>query len=67
MAKRKTPAPGEVGVVYVYPGAYGFRYTCRGLDGKVLYDSPYPFRSRRSAQKEIQQRWPGVKVSFETI
>ena len=64
MAK-KIPEADAVAVVYVYPGAYGFRYTCRGHDRRVLYDSPRAFKSRYTARDEIKKRWPQARVSFE--
>ena len=64
--KRVTPGPDEVKIAYVYPGSYGFRYTCRGYDNKVIYDSRYAFRSRHDARDEIKRLWPKARVSFET-
>lgn len=63
--KRKTPEPEDVSYAYVYAGAYGFRYTLRGRDGTVIYDSPTFFRSRYDARKEINRLWPDAPVSFE--
>jgi hypothetical protein len=64
VAKRKTPRPEDVGSANVYAGAYGFRYTLRGLDKKVIYDSPHAFKSRYLAKREILKLWPGTPVSF---
>lgn len=64
--KRTIPEADEVKIVYVYPGAYGFRYTCRDHSQKVIYDSPYSFRSRYDARDEINRYWPKARVSFET-
>lgn len=65
--KRKLPRAEDVSIVYVYPGAFGFRYTCRGWDNKPIYDSPRFFKSRYKARDEILSYWPGVRVSFEVI
>lgn len=67
MPKRDYPHIDEVKIVYVYPGAYGFRYTARGWDNRVIYDSKRFFKSRFAARAAIHRRWPGVRVSFETI
>jgi hypothetical protein len=69
MAKKRrvTPTPDEVKIVYVYPGYMGFRFTARGWDNSVIYDSSMGFKSRHSAREEARRLWPGVKVSFEVI
>lgn len=65
--KRVVPTADEVMIVYVWNSPYGFRYTARGWDNKVLYDSPSAFKSRRKARDEIWRYWPGAQVSFEVI
>lgn len=62
---KSIPTADEVAEVQVYPGSYGFRYTCRGHDKKVIYDSPSFFRNRRAAKEEAKRRWPEARVSFE--
>lgn len=64
--KRTIPEADEVKIVYVYPGSYGFRYTVRDHQQKVIYDSPYAFRSRYDARDEIHRYWPRVRISYET-
>lgn len=49
----------------VYPNAWGFRYTCRNEEGKVVHDSPYVFRSRRDAADQARFYWPQAKVTFD--
>lgn len=65
VTKRKTPAPEEVSYAYGYLGSGGFRYTLRGKDGRVLYDSPRAYRSRYDIKNEVARLWPGIPVSFE--
>lgn len=62
--RRRYPAPSKVSEVLIFPGALGFRYSCRGHDGVTIYDSPRSFRSRFDAKKEIRRRFPHVKVLF---
>lgn len=60
-----TPEKEAVRTVYVYAGAYGFRYSCRDESGKVIYESPQAFRSRYDAREQIKKRWPDAKISME--
>lgn len=59
------PKKGDVKSVLIYSGAYGFRYSCRDADGKVIYEAPHAFRSRYDAREQIKQRWPEAKISME--
>lgn len=59
------PKKDAVHTVYVYTGAYGFRYSCRDAEGKVIYEAPRGFRSRFDAREEIKKRWPEAKISME--
>ena len=51
------PKKEEVAKAHVYTGAYGFRYSLRDDDGKVIWEAPHPFRSRFDAIKEIKTQW----------
>lgn len=51
------PKKEDVASALVYTGAYGFRYSLRDADGKVLYEAPHAFRSRFDAINEIKKRW----------
>lgn len=51
------PKKEDVAKAHVYTGAYGFRYTLRDADGKVIWEAPHAFRSRFDAIEEIKKRW----------
>lgn len=51
------PKKEDVSTAHVYTGAYGFRYSLRDADGKVIWEAPHPFRSRFDAIKELKERW----------
>lgn len=51
------PKKEDVAKALIYSGAYGFRYSLRNADGKVIWEAPHPFRSRFDAKKEIETRW----------
>lgn len=57
--------PTDVSTVYIYAGHGGFRYTCRGADGKVCYDSERSYGSRRKARTDVERYWPNAKVTYE--
>lgn len=61
------PKKDEVANAHVYRGAYGFRYSLRDADGKVIYESSYPLRSRFHAREEIKKRFglSADKISME--
>lgn len=59
------PKKDEVAAALIYSGAYGFRYSLRDADGKVLYEAPRAFRSRYDAREEVKRRWPQAKISME--
>lgn len=59
------PKKEDVTSALVYSGAYGFRYSLRDADGKVIYEAPHPYRSRYDAREEIKKRWPQAKISME--
>lgn len=61
------PKKEDVESALVYTGAYGFRYSLRDADGKVIWEAPHPFRSRYDAIKELKTRWalPITKISTE--
>lgn len=59
------PKKEDVESALVYSGAYGFRYSLRDAEGKVIYEAPHAFRSRFHAREEIKKRWPGAKISME--
>ena len=59
------PKKNEVKSVLVYTGAYGFRYSCRDADGKVIWESPHAFRSRYHAREAIKKSWPEATISME--
>lgn len=61
------PKKEDVASALIYTGAYGFRYSLRDADGKVIYEASYPFRSRFKAKEEIQTRWglANNKISME--
>lgn len=62
---RVKPAKKDVVQVYIYPSPMGFRYTCRDVEGKVVWDSPMAYRSRFDARKAVTASWPHAKVTFE--
>lgn len=59
------PEKEDVKSVLIYTGAYGFRYSCRDADGKVVWEAPHPFRSRYDAREAVKKSWPGAKISME--
>lgn len=61
------PKKDDVASAHVYRGSYGFRYSLRDLDGKVIYECSYPFRSRFHAREEIKKRFglTSDKISME--
>lgn len=59
------PKKEDVASVLIYTGAYGFRFSCRDADGKVIYEAPHAFRSRFHAREEVKKRWPQAKISME--
>ena len=61
------PKKEDVESALVYTGAYGFRYSLRDADGKVIWEAPHPFRSRYDAINELKSRWalPINKISTE--
>ena len=59
------PEKEAVESALIYSGAYGFRYSLRDADGKVIYEAPHPFRSRYHAREEIKKRWPQARISME--
>ena len=61
------PKKEDVVTAHIYTGAYGFRYSLRDVDGKVIWEAPHPFRSRFHAIDELKTRWglPITKISTE--
>ena len=61
------PKKEDVASAHVYTGAYGFRYSLRDVEGKVIWEAPHPFRSRYHAIEEIKKRFglPVNKISTE--
>ena len=62
------PKKEDVASALVYTGAYGFRYSLRDADGKMIYEAPHAFRSRFHAIDEIKKRYglAANKISTET-
>lgn len=58
--------PDDVAEVVIFPSQMGFRYTGRNAEGRVIYDSPRWFRSRKPLKEEIARRWPEARVSYGT-
>lgn len=61
------PNKEEVATALVYSGAYGFRYSLRDVEGKVIYEAPHAFRSRFHAIEQIKKSYglPASKISTE--
>lgn len=51
------PKKEDVAKAHVYTGAYGFRYSLRDVEGKVIWEAPHGFRSRFDAIKQIKSMW----------
>ncbi len=61
------PKKEDVDRALVYSGAYGFRYSLRDVDGKVIWEAPHAFRSRFDAIEQIKKSWglPVNRISTE--
>jgi hypothetical protein len=61
------PKKEDVASALVYSGAYGFRYSLRDAEGKVIYEAPHAFRSRYHAIEQIKKSYglPINKISTE--
>lgn len=61
------PKKEDVATAHVYRGSYGFRYSLRDSEGKVIYENSYPLRTRFDAREEIKKRFSltADKISME--
>jgi len=61
------PKKEDVDTGHVYRGSYGFRYSLRDAEGKVIYENSYPLKSRFAAREEIKTRFGLApnKISME--